>query len=182
MERKRLSDILHNGQRDSISRAWGETQAADDFAPLPGGTYDCRVVSGELFSSKTGTPGYKLTFQVLEGEHAGRRVWDDLWLTPAALPMAKRDLAKLGITCLDQLERPLPEGIICRARVALRKADDGTEYNRLRSFEVLRVEPPTPDAFAPTEDIGTAEGAGNDLAGGDITFDPRQLEAEGGGA
>ncbi len=28
----------------------------------------------------------------------GRQFWHDIWLTPVALPMAKRDLAKLGAT------------------------------------------------------------------------------------
>ncbi len=97
MTRKSLSDILRNGDRESLSRAWGETKAAEDFAPLPSGEYVARIVGGELFTSKTkGTPCYKLTFRVLEGDTPGRQFWHDVWLTPAALPMAKRDLASSG--------------------------------------------------------------------------------------
>ena len=56
--RKSLSDILREGDRQSLSRAWGETQAAEDFAPLPAGEYVARIVGGELFTSKTkGTAG-----------------------------------------------------------------------------------------------------------------------------
>ena len=105
MTRKSLSDILRKGDRENLSRAWGETEAAEDFAPLPSGEYVARIVGGELFTSKTkGTAGYKLAFRVLEGEHQGRRFWHDVCLTPAALPMAKRDLAKLGVTALEQSE------------------------------------------------------------------------------
>ncbi|MGB1885124.1 MAG: hypothetical protein ACPHUF_14565, partial [Gammaproteobacteria bacterium] len=43
---------------------------------------------------------FKLTFRVLEGEHEGRQFWHDVWLTAAALPMAKHDLAKLGIRAM----------------------------------------------------------------------------------
>ena len=102
-ERKKLSDILRNGEAESLANAWATTEAAGDFAPLPAGEYACRVLSGEVCQSKSGTPGYKITFEVIEGEHASRRIWLDLWLTPAALPMAKRDLTKLGIKALDQL-------------------------------------------------------------------------------
>jgi len=152
MNRKSLSDILREGDRQNLSRAWGETQAAEDFAPLPTGEYVARIVGGELFTSKTkGTAGYKLAFRVLEGEHQGRQFWHDVWLTPAALPMAKRDLAKLGVTALEQLERPLPPGIRCKVKLAFRKDDDGNEYNRVRTFEVAGIDPPEQDAFAPID-------------------------------
>jgi hypothetical protein len=48
----------------------------------------------------------------VEGEHADRVVWHDVWLSDAALPMAKRDLGKLGITSLEQPECHLPERIV----------------------------------------------------------------------
>ena len=68
------------------------------------------------------------------------------------MPMAKRDLGKLGITSIDMLERPLPAGIRVAAKVILRKDDDGTEYNRVKSFDVIGIDAdPTADPdFAPT--------------------------------
>ena len=94
---QKLSDILANGSADSLRKQWGETEAAGEFDPLPAGEYVARIIGGELTTAKTkGTPGYKLTFRVLEGEHEGRQFWDDIWLTPAALPMAKRDLTQAG--------------------------------------------------------------------------------------
>lgn len=171
MTRKSLADILANGARDTLARAWGETQAAEDFgSPLPAGEYFARVVGGELSTSRTkGTPAYKLAFRVLEGDHAGRQFWHDVWLTPAALPMAKRDLGKLGITALEQLERPLPSGIRCKVKLALRKDDDGAEFNRVRSFEVIGIDPPETDAFAPTDAPGPepTPQAADESAGGD---------------
>lgn len=164
MARKSLSDILRNGDREKLSQAWGETQAAEDFAPLPTGEYVARLVAGDLFTSKTkGTAGYKLAFRVLEGDHQNRQFWHDVWLTPAALPMAKRDLAKLGVTALDQLERPLPPGIRCRVKLALRRDDDGAEYNRIRSFEVIGIDPPTVDVFAPDSSPATNEEGGENV-------------------
>ena len=98
------------------------TKAADDLKPIPAGEYRCRIVNGDLFNSRGGTPGYKLVLEVLDGEHAGRRLWHEIWLTDAAMSMAKRDLAKLGIERPEQLEQPLPLGIVVKAKVALRKA------------------------------------------------------------
>ena len=135
--RKKLADILLNSDREKLGRIWDSTKAADDLKPLPSGEYRCSIASGELFNAKSGTPGYKLKLVVVEGEHADRVVWHDVWLSEAALPMAKRDLGKLGVTSLEQLERPLPEGIIVNAKVALRKNDDGTEYNRVTRFDVV---------------------------------------------
>ena len=124
------------------------------------------MVSGELFTARTNnTPGYKLAFRVLEGEHAGRQFWHDLWITPAALPMSKRDLFKLGVTSIDQLEQPLPAGIRCRVKLTLRRGDDGAEHNRVRSFEVIGVDSVADDDFAPTH--------------GNTAADPAQTESQG---
>ena len=143
--RRKLSDILSGGA-DSLRDQWATTEAATDFAPMPAGTYTARVIAGELTNARSGTPGYKLTFRVIDGEHAGRQFWHDVWLTQAALPMAKRDLGKLGVTSLEQLEAPLPPGIRCSCKLALRRDDDGSEYNRVRSFDVIAIEDdPTAD-------------------------------------
>lgn len=145
----KLSDILAASNGGNINDLWKSTAAADDFAPLPPGSYVCRLTSGELRQAKTGTPEYVLTFRVIEGEYAKRQVWHSLFLTSAALPMAKRDLGKLGVTTLEQLEGPLPKGIRCRVQVTLRKDDNNVEHNRVRSFEVIGIDPPDVDAFAP---------------------------------
>ncbi|HEY2841805.1 MAG TPA: DUF669 domain-containing protein [Pirellulales bacterium] len=150
--RKSLSEILRQGDQEKLSRAWGETEAADDFAPLPAGEYVARVLRGEPFNGKSnGTPGYKLTFRVLEGGHEGRQFWHDVWLTEAAVPMAKRDLANLGVTSPEQLDKPLPPGIRCKVKLTLRRDDDGTEYNRVKTFTVLGIDAPEADPFAPAD-------------------------------
>ncbi len=151
--RRRLTDIITGGT-DALRDQWQRTEAASDFVPLPTDTYTARVLSGELNTSKSGTPGYKLTLKVIEGEYTGRQFWHDVWLTSLAMPMAKRDLGKLGITDVDQLEQPLPMGIRCSVKLALRRDDDGTEYNRVRGFEVIGIDddPTADDDFAPTAD------------------------------
>ena len=74
------------------------------------------------------------------------------------MAMTKRDLLKLCIERLDQLERPLPEGIIVSAKVALRREDGGAEHNRVTRFEVIAIEPPEPEPFAPLPDGSPDDG------------------------
>jgi len=148
--RKSLVDVLNGGARDELARQFAEAEVAGDMLPLPRGDYRCRITDGELVTSKGGTPGYALTFTVDDGEHKGRRLWHTAWLTPAALPMTKRDLAKLGVTSLDMLDRPLPAGIVCDVRVVVRADDDGVERNRVSRFDVVEVlaDPTGDDDFA----------------------------------
>ena len=164
-ERKMLRDILRGSDRDALAKRWKDTEAAKDLEPLPAGEYLFRILAGELFTApKKGTAAYKLTLEVVEGEQAGRRAWHDVWLTQAALPMAKRDLGKIGVTDLEQLERPLPAGILIRAKIVLRKNDDGAEHNRVVRFEPAGIEPG--DAFEPPPEAegkvttADADGAG----------------------
>lgn len=156
----RLSDIL-NGHFDDFNRLWNETQAAGEFVPLPPGDYECDVTGAELNKSRSkGTPGYKLEFTVRDGEFKGRKLWFDVWLTPAAAPMAKRDLAKFGVSSLEHLERPLPRGIVATVKAVLRRDNDGTERNRVRRFDVLHIEAPEADPFAPGDAPAPPDEAG----------------------
>jgi hypothetical protein len=152
-ERKKLSDILMNSERERLERLWKTTKPAAELRPLPSDDYRCRIVNGELFNAKKGTPGFKLTFEVLDGEHAGRRVWWDTWLSSeAAVAISLRELAKIGVTELTQLDSPPPDGIIVVAKVRLRRTEEETEYNSVVRFDVVAIEPQAPEPFAPIEE------------------------------
>jgi hypothetical protein len=165
VRRAKLSDIMAQGNRESLSRAWDSTKPADDLGALPRGEYVARITKGEYVNSRAGTPGYRLTFRVLEGEHAGRLFWHSVWLTPAALPMAKRDLNKLDITSLEQLDRPLTQGLRCKVRLVLRRDDDGQEYNRVQFFEKVGIDVPEKDPFAPADEPEQGEQGHETVAG-----------------
>ena len=151
-QRKKLTDVMTGHDIDDLARRFNEAEAASDLATLPRGKYRCRLVDGEAVQSKSGTTGYQLTFAVVDGEHKGRRVWHTCWLTPAALPMSKRDLGKLGVTSLDMLKNPMPSGFVCDVSVVMRTDDDGTERNRVQSFDVVNVivDPTGDDDFPST--------------------------------
>lgn len=148
----KLTDILH-GSVEELQSVWDETEAAGEFGALPAGEYVARIVAGELENSKSNaTPGYKLTFAVLEGGYAGRKFWHDLWLTPAAMAMTKRDLLKLSVSDFKHLENPLPKWIRCKVKLALRRDDNGAEYNRVVRFDPIGIDTPEADEFAPADD------------------------------
>lgn len=160
-KRASLADILGSAaDRDKLRSDWAKVAAASDSKPVQAGGYVARIIAGVLFTSRTNnTPGYKLTFEICEGDHVGTRIWHDLWLTPAAMAFTKRDLGKLGVSDIQQLENALPPGIVCKIRVALRTNDDGSTFNQLRHFDVIRVEAPTVDPFAPLNGHQTDGGA-----------------------
>jgi hypothetical protein len=144
----RLSEILRNGDEDDLRRAWHETQSAGEYEPLPRGDYVAIVRSGQCIQSRTnGTPGYRITFEVSEGEYHGRLFWHEVWLTQKAMGYAKRDLEKLGIHSIDALDKPMRAGMVVTAHVVLRSNDFGAEYNQVRSFRVQRVDGSEADPF-----------------------------------
>ena len=138
-----LGDILSGSTRDEIENTWNETQAAADMKPPPPGEYVARITGGQLMTSKRKkTPGYEVTFEVIEGIHAGRTFRLPLWLTPLAMPITKRELLKIGVHLFSQLERPLPQGIRCRVKLVLRRNDEGYEHSRVEELNVIGRDAP----------------------------------------
>lgn len=64
-----------------------------------------------------------------------------------------RALGKIGITDLGQLDAGLQPGLVVRAKVVVRKRDNGDERNEVRSWELVAVNedatPTAPDATTP---------------------------------
>ena len=167
----KLSDILHGNGGDFNDR-WNSTEAAGDFGPVPRGVYVCHATKGELESSRSkSTPGYKVEFTVIDGDFKGRKLWADFWLTPAALPQSKRDLAKLGITSPAQMEQPLPKWIRCKVTAVVWRDDDGIERNKVQTFDAVGIDKPEADAFAPKPPGEAADPKGE----ADTSFDPSKL-------
>jgi len=144
------------GGKAGIKTRFDETQATDKLDALPTGKYDAELYKGELITSKSGTPGYKAVYKVVDGPHTGRLIFHDLWLTPAAMPRSKGVLAKLQITDAEQLEKPVPVGVIVRVRTRQRVNEFGEAYAEVKDVEYLRTEKPTADPFAPKVEGGVA--------------------------
>jgi hypothetical protein len=150
MVKRKLSDILHNNGDGWINGDWKNIPDAPDFGQaLPPGRYVAHLRELEPFEARTtGTPGLKLSFEIIEGDYKGRRCWYDIWLTGAAQRQAVRDLRKLGITSKEQLEGPIPHWIRCEVHLVKRTSDQGDEFNKIKTFTVLGIDKEEPDPFA----------------------------------
>lgn len=150
-----LSNILSAADRNALEQLWATTTAAPEFTPLPSGQYLAHVEGGRLFTAETGTRGFELTFRIAEGEHLGRTVRHRLWLTAAAMPMTKRELARIGINSIAQLDQPVPPSRIrCRIQVVARTSESGEVFNEVRNFKVVAIDDPHPEPFAPEQGGG----------------------------
>lgn len=148
--RKKLAALYDREKLDSLAKKFEEIAEATDSVAIPPGRYLCRVLNGELHESRSGTSGFRVTFVVDDGEHRGVRLYLDSWLTDRALPLAKRDLRKFGITRLEQLEEPFPLGFVAEVTVVRYQDDEGIDRNRIRSFTVVdRVADPMADEDFP---------------------------------
>jgi hypothetical protein len=118
-----------------------QVDTTDTFAPLPAGEYVAAIVESDWKDTKSGTGRYlKLTLEILEGEHAGRRVWDMLNLensNQTAVDIARKSLAgichALGIMIPRDSstlhDKPL------RIKLAVQAASGGYEAsNRVKGY------------------------------------------------
>lgn len=137
MSGRTFSEIAAGIDPQAFADKFDATQAADELRPIPVGKYRCLVVAGEFEQSRNATPGYRVEFKIEDGEYAGRRVWLDCWLSEKALPLARRDLAKLGIDRFEQLAKPLPKGLLADVKVGLRTSEDGASFNRVLDFAIV---------------------------------------------
>lgn len=80
----------------------GVNPAGEGFDPLPAGWYNVRVEDATEVKASTGTPGIKLDMAVLDGPHAGRKIFDRIWISPAALSFVVQKLQAMGY--------PIPSG------------------------------------------------------------------------
>ncbi len=128
--------------------AFDATEAAAKLVPVPPGLYAVRVVSGRLDKTRKGDDCYKLTFEVTEGDHRGRRLFRVWTFTEKAIPYAKRDLAAFGLASTQDLLSPYPPAgaeIHLRVIAAVQRMDDGTEVNDVKGFaDIQRKAAPAP--------------------------------------
>lgn len=161
-KRQTVDDILGGGSDDFN---WDDTVAAsDDFDPIPSGVYRCLLTNGRLSTARTGTRSYKLEFSVLDGDHAGRKLWHDAWFTRNAKTFTKRDLEKVGFTSQKALEHPPRSGYVVDVKVALRTENDGRQSNKVLGFKVV-VEAPPPGTLDADDEGNCSRNIDNAEAG-----------------
>lgn len=95
---------------------WGDlmSQAGAGFEPLPANSYDVQVSEAEASKTAKDKTMFKVTFTVLNGPFANRKLWSNLTVSPEsppALGIFFSQMAALGLTKDYFSTGPSPEAI-----------------------------------------------------------------------
>jgi len=115
------------------------SDAPYESADLPPGAYSGTLTMSRIVRSlRTRNVGVALYWDV-QLRHSKKRVWRTLWLSPAALSRTKRELGRLGVRTLADLDNdpPVPAGALCKLVIADRRDRDGYVESRIVHWEVL---------------------------------------------
>jgi hypothetical protein len=74
-----------------------EIEDVQDFSPIPGGRYLCRLVEVEESKTQYDDEMWNVRFEVIEGEHKGRAVFDRMIFSQAAIKRVKLICSRLGL-------------------------------------------------------------------------------------
>jgi hypothetical protein len=112
-----------------------------ESADVPPGTYTGKLTDSRIVRSlRTKNVGVTLLWEIL-GQARTTWVRRTLWLSAGALPHTKRDLARLGVRTLADLDNdpPVRPGVMCRFVIADRRSSDGYVEPRIVAWEVLSI-------------------------------------------
>ncbi len=112
------------------------------YDPIPAGKYRAMVVDSEVKPTKAGTGHLlKLTWEVLEGEYKGRKVFDNVNIdnpNPQAVEIAQKQLSAICRACgrLQISDSAEIHDIPCVIKVAVRPASgDYDAQNTIKAVE-----------------------------------------------
>ncbi len=111
------------------------------FDPVPAGTYLAHITESDLRPLKSGNgEGLSLTFEILDGSFARRRVWANLNVkhtNPEAQRIGQQQLSALchATGVLRLADTTQLHGKPVRIRVAVRKDEQYGDKNDIKGFE-----------------------------------------------
>lgn len=127
------------------------------FSPLPAGKYLAVITEDEMKETSNGRGRYlRLTFEIVDGEYSGRRIWTNLNLeneNPKAVQIARGDLSAIcravGVMQLrDSVElHNIPMVITVRCKT---DAISGEIRNEIKGYEPKNTAAPTATAAPQT--------------------------------
>lgn len=138
----RLTDLFGKPADDQFKKFLATS--TDAAKPVPHGEYRCRVAKGEHHTAGSGNSGYRLTFTIQDGEHAGRKLWQTRFFTDAARETSRRELAKFGLVVETDFTAPFPgdKVIDCTVFVAVTTSERG-EVNDVQRVAGIVIQSPS---------------------------------------
>ena len=136
----------------------GSAATSNNYAPLPDGDYDLKVIEAQATTTSTGKLMFKVTNEVQGGAHDKRRVWDQLVITqdnPKAMNMFFMKASAMGLPTSYFEQNPSPAqveqalmGRTFRATLGTRTYN-GTQSNEIKRYYTAAAAAPVAAAAAP---------------------------------
>jgi hypothetical protein len=137
-----------------------EVEPSTGYTPIPAGKYLAVITEDEMKDSKSGGQYLKLTFELIEGEYKGRKLWVNLNLVnsnPKAVEIARADLSAIcravNVMQLQDTVQlynlPLVINVKCK-----KNAETGEMQNEVKGYEAKANYAPGAVAAAPAPQTG----------------------------
>lgn len=118
-----------------------QVEPMQEFVPLPEGEYIAIIEDSEMRATKAGTGNYlSLTLQIVEGDHTGRKLFDNLNLdnpNPQTVEIAQRTLSSIchavGELAVNDSEQLHNKAMMIK--VGFQK--DNKDRNQVKSYKKL---------------------------------------------
>ena len=107
---------------------WDEVNEAQNFTLIPEGSYTCKVTDVEEKTSSNDNEMWNVTWEVLDGEFAGRKVFDRVMFTEKSLPRCKLMCAALGMDMRGRVNLT-PELLLGRSCILHVEEDEYEDKN-----------------------------------------------------
>lgn len=107
-----------------------------NFDPVPADTYLVKVNNAEETVSQAGNEMINVTFEIAEGEYAGRKIFDNFVLMEKTLWKLKQFLVAIGIDVSEAVDLDVEDliGTACEARVKIRQDKGYDPRNTITKF------------------------------------------------
>lgn len=133
---------------------------ASSFDPIPAGKYIAAITESEMKPTKNGNGHYlEMTFDILDGQYKGRKVWARLNLdnpNATAVQIARGELSAIcrAVGVMQPQDSIELHNLPLSIKVTCKKRDDTGEItNEIKGYEkkeaALQNSPATPRATAP---------------------------------
>lgn len=112
------------------------------FDPVPEGTYVARIEKAEEKTSKAGNPMIQVTYEIIDGDQSGRKVFESYPLMENVLWKLQQLLTSLGIDAMSDLELDLNSdllGKVVSLDVTITQYN-GKESNSIKSHSEAPIE------------------------------------------
>ena len=133
------------------------------FEPVPNGTYRAMIVESEVKPTKESGGQYlQLTWQILEGECKGRKIWDRLNIQNASAEAQRIGQSQLSAVChatgvLKLTSSQQLHNIPCDVKTVVKESKGYEPKNEIKNYKsVPGASAPAATAAAPTSTAAPA--------------------------